>query len=303
MYVVRCLIKSNAWESLSSCPTYLQKLQNNILRVLWYFCSKWHSCGLCPHFLHIPHYPPPSSGFGAPTATYYTKAKNSSFWWPLVLHLMHHTCSHFSFPFVISTNWIANATSWFYICAILLFSPTREASNFIAISNASDCDITIFYMKGLWMWGKNLAMNHSLCCWLGIWNVHLSITSLNLWSNSHTNTVYTSLIALSSVMYYDSDFGFLNSCNNASVISFNVLVYQSFMYQTSACPLKVVSNCTIFAPSSWTFFAVHMVSHTNICCYGSSHPIPLNSRNLSVLSTPAILLCVGPIPGVLVDSD
>jgi hypothetical protein len=67
------------------------------------------------------------------------------------------------------------------------------------------------------------------------------------------------------------------------------------MYQTNTHPLKVVSNCMIFAPSSWTLFLVQMVSHMNICCSRSSDQIPLNSRNLSVLSSPAMLICVGPL--------
>jgi hypothetical protein len=75
------------------------------------------------------------------------------------------------------------------------------------------------------------------------------------------------------------------------------------MYQTSVHPMKVVSNYTIFVPSSWTFFVVHMVSHTNMCCSRSSCPIPLNSGNLSVLSTPAILLCLGLLLVILVDYD
>jgi hypothetical protein len=104
-------------------------------------------------------------------------------------------------------------------------------------------------------------------------------------------------------MYCDSDFGFLNYFNNACVIYDNVLVLPSivviwsFMYQTSMHTLKVVSNFTIFAPSSWTIFSFQMVSHMNKCCYGSSDPIPLDSGNLRVLSTPSILLCVGPLPG------
>jgi hypothetical protein len=68
------------------------------------------------------------------------------------------------------------------------------------------------------------------------------------------------------------------------------------MYQTSTCPLKLVSNCVIFATSSWKFFAVHIISHMNKCYSGSSDPIPLNFGNMSVLSTPSILLCVGPFP-------
>jgi hypothetical protein len=69
------------------------------------------------------------------------------------------------------------------------------------------------------------------------------------------------------------------------------------MYQTTTRPLKVFSNCMIFELSSWTFFVFQMVSHKKICCYGSSNPIPFNSGNLSVLSTPLMLLCVGPLLG------
>jgi hypothetical protein len=104
-------------------------------------------------------------------------------------------------------------------------------------------------------------------------------------------------------MYCNSDFGFLNSFNNACVIYAKVLVWPSivvlwsFMYHTRICPLKVVSNYVIFVLSSWMFLAVHMVSHTNMCCYGYLDPIPFKSSNLSVLSTPTMLLGVGPLPG------
>jgi hypothetical protein len=96
-------------------------------------------------------------------------------------------------------------------------------------------------------------------------------------------------------MYYNSNFGFLNSFNNDCVIFANVLGFPSgvvlgiFMYQTSMHPLKVVANYTIFAPSWWTLFVVQMVSHMNRSCSRSSNPIPLTFGNLSVLSTLSIL--------------
>jgi hypothetical protein len=144
-------------------------------------------------------------------------------------------------------------------------------------------------------------MNDSLCCGSSISNVNLPITSLNLWLNSHTDLIYTCLISLSSVMYCNSEFDLLNYFKKACVISNNVfvwpsgVVFSSFMYHTSVRPLKFVSSCAIFTPSSWTFFVVHMVSHTNICCYGSSDPIPLKFGNISVLSTPSMLMGARPL--------
>jgi hypothetical protein len=66
------------------------------------------------------------------------------------------------------------------------------------------------------------------------------------------------------------------------------------MYHTNACSLKIVSNYMIFSLSYWTLFVVQMVSHMDRRCFGSFNPIPLISSNLSVLSTPTMLLCVGP---------
>jgi hypothetical protein len=102
-------------------------------------------------------------------------------------------------------------------------------------------------------------------------------------------------------MYFDSDFVFLNSFNNACLISAKVLacpvgvVLCSFIYQTNAWPLKVVSNCTIFTASSWTFFATKIVSHTNKCYHGSFDPTPWNLGSLSVFSNPVMLFCVVPL--------
>jgi len=101
-------------------------------------------------------------------------------------------------------------------------------------------------------------------------------------------------------MYCNSNFGFLNSFNNSCVIYAKVLAWPigvvlcSFMYHTSAQPLKVVSNYIIFTTSSWTFFAAQIVSHTNRCCSGSFDPTPWNSGSLNVWPNPAILFCVVP---------
>jgi hypothetical protein len=101
-------------------------------------------------------------------------------------------------------------------------------------------------------------------------------------------------------MYYDSDFEFLKSFSSACFISSKVLACPvgvmicKFIYHTSAQPLIVVANYTIFMASSCMFLASQTISHTNKYCSGSSHPTPLNLGSLRVLSTPAILTCVVP---------
>jgi hypothetical protein len=43
---------------------------------------------------------PPGSGFGALVAKYCMNVGHSSLLWPSVMHLVHHTCSHFSLSLV-----------------------------------------------------------------------------------------------------------------------------------------------------------------------------------------------------------
>jgi hypothetical protein len=165
-----------------------------------------------------------------------------------MLHLVRRTCSCFSFPFVSYSSWIVNAANFIWTCAIPPPSPTEDDSNFIVISRALSYNTTFSWIKGLWISGRSLAINHSWCCWSRIWKVILPIKSLNLWSKYQMDSVYTCLISFSYVMYCDSEFGFLNSFNIYCLISANVLacpigmVLCIFIYHNSARPLNVVSN-------------------------------------------------------------
>ena len=76
-------------------------------------------------------------------------------------------------------------------------------------------------------------MNHSLCCKSHIWNLTLSINVLNLWSKSQTKYVGSYLIYLISIMYYNLDFGFLNSYINL------ILILSSIFYTTSTGTRKM----------------------------------------------------------------
>jgi hypothetical protein len=135
-----------------------------------------------------------------------------------------------------------------------------------------------------------------------IWNLEIQSPHyiLSALIETHTDYVCTCLMSFMSVMYCNSEFGFLNSFNSAFFISTKVMYYHvcimlcNFIYHTSAQPLNVVSNYTIVTASSCMFLAAQTISHTNKCCYGSSDPTPLNSRILRVLYTPTILACVVP---------
>jgi hypothetical protein len=57
---------------------------------------------------------------------------------------------------------------------------TGDDSNFITISNDFGYDVTFYCVIGQQMCGNICAINHSLCYSLGIWNVNIPITYLNL---------------------------------------------------------------------------------------------------------------------------
>ena len=207
-----------------------------------------------------------------------------------------HPCG--GLPLVSLASWIVNETNCIWTCVVPPISPSSGASSFIEISIASGYDTTFCCISGLWMCGGRPTMNHSWRCWYRIWKVNLPITSLKHWSKSHTDSVCTYLISFSLVMYCDSQFGFLNSFSSTFFIFSKVLacpvgiILCNFIYHTSAQPLNVVANCTIFTASSCMFLVAQSASQMKTCCYGSSDPTPLNSGILRVWSTPTMLSCV-----------
>src|SRR5271156_10189 len=97
-------------------------------------------------------------------------------------------------------------------------------------------------------------------------------------------------MSLSSVIHCDSDLGFLNSFIIAVLTSVSVLLWPAvyFIYQVKALSLNVVANWTSLMLSSWICFMVHMASHRNQCCSGSSAPVPLKIGNF--MSSPILFL-------------
>ena len=133
-------------------------------------------------------------------------------------------------------------------------------------------------------------MNHSLCCSGANSKLTWSRRALNFWSKSHIDSVGDCLMSLSSVIYCDSDLGFLNSLIIAVLTRTSVLgcVEVYFIYHVKARSLSVVTNCTSLMLSSWSPLMVHMASHRNQCYSGSSAPVPLKVGNF--MSSPILFL-------------
>ena len=104
-----------------------------------------------------------------------------------------------------------------------MLSSTRDASNFIEISRASDYDVIFCCISGKCICGNNPAMNHTLCFLLVIRKVSRSINALNLLSKSHNDSFYNFLISFISIMHHDSDFGFFNSFSRSSLMLSKIL--------------------------------------------------------------------------------
>ena len=103
------------------------------------------------------------------------------------------------------------------------------------------------------------------------------------------DSVGNCLMSLSSMIHCDSDLGFLNSLIMAVLTWTSVLgVAVYFMYHVKAHSLSVITNCTSLRLSSLIVLLVHMASHRNQCCSGSSAPIPLNIGNF--ISSPILFL-------------
>lgn len=209
--MVHSLIRSNARNSFSSCPTDLQKLQNKFLEFLWYFCTNGQVIKWWPTILHISQYTLGlgAKGFESPIAIYYIKVGHSFLWRHYVMHVVHHTSSHFYFSLESSCNWIVNATNYEWTWAILMpFSPRGDSSNFMVISSDSNHDVIFYCVKGNHIWGINPTMNHSLWCSFWIWKANRSFNILKLWSKSHTDSFCNFLISFNFVVHCDSNFGF-----------------------------------------------------------------------------------------------
>ena len=203
--------------------------------------------------------------------------------------MTHHTSFHFSFPLSISYNWIASATSCDLTWAILaMLSSTRDASNFIEISREFDYDVIFCCISGKCICGNNPAMNHTLCCLLGIGKVSRSINALNFLSKSHNDSFYNFLISFISIMHRDLDFGFFNSFSRSSLMLSKILgcitgaLDWYFINQSNMWSLNVVVNYINFTSSSKTYFMAHIASHTNKCCSWYSVPSLWNIGILKV---------------------
>ena len=68
---------------------------------------------------------------------------------------------------------------------------------------------------------------------------------------------------------------------------------ESFIYQSSAQPRKVVIICAFLIFSSWICHTIQTTSQRNQCCYGYSNLFPLNIGSL--MSAPAIVFVFGTI--------
>ena len=198
--------------------------------------------------------------------------------------------------------WMANAANWDCNCTIpvVLSCPAGVASSLMEISNAFDCVVTLCRVRGILIWGKSPAINHSRCCASGIWHVMRFINTLNRWSKSHADFSGICLISFISVIHCDSDFGFWNSLSNAYLISTSDLscpggvVALNFMYHVKALSLNVVSSCAILAwsvgvcftahtASQWTSVVLHhlVLSHETLVVSGKRLPLLLPSWSIS----------------------
>lgn len=159
-------------------------------------------------------------------------------------------------------------------CTPVWVSPTREGSIFIAISNASACIAILCCVNGNLICGIIVAKNHSLCCYGGISKLTWPINILNRWFSSHTDSIDACLISFSSIIHYDSDFGFLNSTTKALLISLNVafnLLMDYFIYHFNALSLT---------SSSLIYLSIHTALAMNQTLSGSSIASPLKIGSL-----------------------
>ena len=95
--------------------------------------------------------------------------------------------------------------------------------------------------------------------------------------------------------HYDSDFGFLNSSFNSSLISYIVfgccVIVENFINHFRDLSLNVVANYALLVSSSCTCLMLHTASHEKKCLLGSSVPVPQKTGNL--ISSPILFLCKG----------
>ena len=102
-------------------------------------------------------------------------------------------------------------------------------------------------------------------------------------------------------MHCDSDFGFLNSFLNSSLISCMVfgccVLVENFMNHVRALSLNVVANYTLLVSSSCTCLMLHTTSQKKKCWSGSFALVPQKTGNL--ISSPILFLCEGGVCCVL----
>ena len=79
-------------------------------------------------------------------------------------------------------------------------------------------------INGCQIWRTSVTINHSLCWMLLIWKLTWAINVLNHCSKSQMFSLGNCLISFNSVMYWASDFHFLNSSNIPVLILSNVFV-------------------------------------------------------------------------------
>ena len=96
-------------------------------------------------------------------------------------------------------------------------------------------------------------------------------------------------------MHCDSDFGFLNSFFNSSLISYMIfgccVLVEKFINHVRALSLNVVANCALLVSSSCTCLMLHIASLKKKCWLGSSMPVPRKIGNL--MSSPILFMCKG----------
>lgn len=106
--------------------------------------------------------------------------------------------------------------------------------------------------------------------------------TLNLWSNSHTDSVGFCSISFNLVIQFDSDFRFSNSLINATLISANVLIWllEYFIYHVNSLSHNVIKSYAFFLFSSLICVVVHTTWHKNQNYSWSSNLVPLKTSSL-----------------------
>lgn len=140
----------------SSCPTVLQKLQNNYFQFYVYFCNKWWLFVTCfPPIWQIMHYregialgPTCASCLNIinpPLERWFVNAGKFSLSWPWLLHFTHDIFSRASGWTILSCFRLSISRHKFFNCAWIYWTP--KLGSYIGVS----CSLIVIYKSFAWV--------------------------------------------------------------------------------------------------------------------------------------------------------